>query len=55
MLQDFEDRWQDPQKRILLLETLRWIEEEPSLLGATQHLIAIATKNRKTRNHHSQG
>ena len=55
LLQDFEDRWQDPQKRILLLETLRWIEEEPSLLGATQHLIAIATKNRKTRNHHSQG
>jgi ubiquinone/menaquinone biosynthesis C-methylase UbiE len=45
LLQDFEERWEDPQQRTQLLEALRWIEGEPSLLGATYHLLAIARKN----------
>jgi ubiquinone/menaquinone biosynthesis C-methylase UbiE len=47
LLQDFEERWEDLRLRSQLLETLRWIEDEPSLLGATQHLLAIARKNRR--------
>lgn len=46
LLQDFEKRWEDPVQRALLIEALRWAEEEPSLLGATHHLLAIARKNR---------
>ena len=46
MLQDFEERWKEPEQRAQLLEILRWVENEPSLLGTTQHLLAIATKNR---------
>jgi ubiquinone/menaquinone biosynthesis C-methylase UbiE len=45
LLQDFEERWEDPRLRNQLLEALRWIESEPSLLGATHHLLAIARKN----------
>jgi ubiquinone/menaquinone biosynthesis C-methylase UbiE len=46
-LQDFETRWKDPKQRTRLLEAVRWIEGEPYLLGATQHLLAIARKQRK--------
>ncbi len=46
LLQDFTKRWEDPGQRAQLLETLRWVEEEPSLLGASYHLLAIAHKNR---------
>jgi ubiquinone/menaquinone biosynthesis C-methylase UbiE len=45
LLQDFEERWEAPEQRAQLLEALRWVENEPSLLGATQHLLAIARKN----------
>lgn len=44
MLQNFEDHWQDPGRRERLLEVLRWLEGEPSLRGATGHLLAIARK-----------
>lgn len=44
LLQDFEERWKDSEKRAQLLEALRWVEGELSLLGATQHLLAIARK-----------
>jgi ubiquinone/menaquinone biosynthesis C-methylase UbiE len=47
LLQDFEERWEDPEKRAQLLKALRWIEDEPSLMGATQHLLAIARKNKQ--------
>lgn len=46
LLQDFEHRWKDPRKRALLLEALQWIEDEPALLGATHHFLAIARKRR---------
>jgi len=44
LLQDFEMRWEDPEQRAQLLEAIRWVEDEPSLLGATQHLLAVARK-----------
>lgn len=47
LLQDFDERWENPKKRAQLLEALRWVEGEPSLLGATHHLLAIARKNRQ--------
>jgi len=36
--------WDDPERRAIVLEALRWIEEEPSLLGAGGHLLAVARK-----------
>ena len=47
MLQDFEERWEDPRQRAQLLDAIRWVEGEPSLLGATQHLLAVAAKKRR--------
>ena len=39
------DRWLDePAARSRLLELLRRVEAEPSLLGASAHLLAIARK-----------
>lgn len=44
MVQNFEEHWQDAGRRERLLEALRWLEGEPSLRGATGHLLAIARK-----------
>jgi len=44
LLQDFETRWNDPGRRERLLDAVRRIESEPSLLGASAHLLAIAQK-----------
>lgn len=44
MLQNFEAHWQDAERRERLLEVLRWLECEPSLRGATGHLLAVARR-----------
>jgi ubiquinone/menaquinone biosynthesis C-methylase UbiE len=44
-LQDLPQRWSDPVHRKQLLETVGWLEDEPSLLGATGHLAAIGIKS----------
>lgn len=41
---DLEERWRDPVRREFLLEVLRRVEREETLLGASQHLLAIARK-----------
>jgi hypothetical protein len=41
---DLADRLSDPDKRALLLELLARTEREPSILGATAHLLAVARK-----------
>ncbi|WP_321474988.1 class I SAM-dependent methyltransferase [uncultured Paludibaculum sp.] len=41
---DLEARWRDPARRAFLLEVLRRLEREETLLGASQHLLAIARK-----------
>ena len=38
----FEQRWSDPEKRDFLLDILRRVESDSSLLGASLHLLAIA-------------
>jgi SAM-dependent methyltransferase len=39
------DAWlDDPQRRPLLLRAIRRVEAEPSLLGASPHLLALATR-----------
>lgn len=43
-MQSFRDFWPDPDRRQLLLEVFQTIEEEPSLLGASAHMIGIARK-----------
>ncbi len=44
LLQNYEQHWQDNRKQSQLLDVLRRLEEEPSLLGASAHLMAIARK-----------
>lgn len=39
----FPDAWKDPLQREKLMEFLSLIESEPSLQGASAHLIAVAT------------
>jgi len=44
MLPDFDDRWDDPVRRASLLRVARALESEPSLLGASAHLIVVGRK-----------
>jgi ubiquinone/menaquinone biosynthesis C-methylase UbiE len=44
LLQDLDDRWDDKDQRLQILNALRWLEDEPSILGITGHLMAIARK-----------
>lgn len=44
LLQDLDERWEDKDQRIQIINALRWLEDEPSILGITGHLIAIARK-----------
>jgi SAM-dependent methyltransferase len=41
---DFELRWADPARREFLLELLRRTEQQPSLVGASPHLLAFARR-----------
>lgn len=40
----FEDRWADPVQRAGILRAIRAVEREPSLLGQSSHLLAIARR-----------
>lgn len=42
LLSDFEPRWRDEARRGRLLQVLRQVETEPSLLGVSAHLLAVA-------------
>lgn len=50
-LKDFEERWADPERRTWLLDAIRRVESEPSLLGASAHLIGMGfrSSSRPTR------
>jgi SAM-dependent methyltransferase len=41
---DFARRWADPASRERLLEVLRAVETEPTLLGASPHLLGVARR-----------
>jgi ubiquinone/menaquinone biosynthesis C-methylase UbiE len=43
-LQDLEEQWNDLARRELILEAVRWLEDEPSIIGVTGHIAAIGRK-----------
>jgi ubiquinone/menaquinone biosynthesis C-methylase UbiE len=45
-LADFAGVWRDEARRSLMLRLLRTVEAEPSLLGASAHLMLVARKGR---------
>lgn len=45
LLQDFENHWGDDGRRTRLLDAVRAVEAEASLLGASAHLMAVARKD----------
>jgi len=44
LFDDFDARWRDPRRREDLLRTARALEAEPSILGASAHLLAVARR-----------
>jgi len=44
LMRAFPTLWDHPERRVLLLELLEQIEEEPSLLGANAHIMGFARK-----------
>jgi ubiquinone/menaquinone biosynthesis C-methylase UbiE len=44
LLQDFDGHWDDPTRRERLLGVVRRMEADPSVLGASAHLLAVARK-----------
>jgi ubiquinone/menaquinone biosynthesis C-methylase UbiE len=44
ILPDFDDRWKHDALRADLLHVARALEEEPSIVGASAHLLGIGTK-----------
>jgi len=44
LLQNFEMHWNDNARRERLLKNMRILEEDPSLLGISAHIMAIARK-----------
>jgi ubiquinone/menaquinone biosynthesis C-methylase UbiE len=44
LLQNLDDHWRDQHRRERLLTAVRWLEGEPSVLGVSAHMMAIARK-----------
>jgi ubiquinone/menaquinone biosynthesis C-methylase UbiE len=44
MVSDFDARWEDEALRRDLLEVARALESEPSIIGASAHMLAVAQK-----------
>lgn len=44
LARDFDPLWNDPNQRERLLSAVRKVEHEPSILGATSHIMAIGRK-----------
>jgi SAM-dependent methyltransferase len=44
ILPDLEQRWNDPERREIVLRVARALESEPSVVGASAHLIAVGRK-----------
>ncbi len=40
-MSNFDEHWQNPQLRENLLEIIRALEEEPSLIGMSGHFMAV--------------
>lgn len=44
LLPDFDERWRDPEQQRTMLQIADTLGAEPTLLGASAHLLAIARK-----------
>jgi len=44
LVPDFDARWHDEQRRQQLLAAIAYIEREPSMIGVSAHLLAIARR-----------
>jgi ubiquinone/menaquinone biosynthesis C-methylase UbiE len=44
LARDFENLWKDPAQRERLLECVRKVEREPSILGASAHIMCVGQK-----------
>jgi len=44
LVPDFGEKWQDKDYRCLLLETIRAVEEDSSLMGTSAHIMGVATR-----------
>ena len=44
MLADFAERWDDPERREIILRVARALESEPSVIGCSAHLIVVGRK-----------
>jgi SAM-dependent methyltransferase len=44
ILPDFVERWNDPQRRDIILQVARALESEPSIVGCSAHLIVVGRK-----------
>jgi SAM-dependent methyltransferase len=44
MLKDFDERWNDPERREILIQAARALESEPAVMGCSAHLIAVGRK-----------
>ena len=44
MMKDFAANWADNRYRTFLLEIISQIDQEPSLIGASPHIMCVATK-----------
>jgi ubiquinone/menaquinone biosynthesis C-methylase UbiE len=46
ILPDFDERWNDPERREFLIHTARALESEPAVIGCSAHLIVVGRKAR---------
>ena len=46
LIADFDTRWEDPAQRADIMTVARALESEPTIIGASAHLLGIATKTK---------
>jgi hypothetical protein len=44
LFRSVESYWSDPDQRAVVLDLIRKVEAEPSILGMSAHILAIGTK-----------
>ena len=45
MMQDLDENWSDPDYRQLLLDIIKRTEEEPTLIGASPHIMCVGVRS----------
>jgi SAM-dependent methyltransferase len=45
ILPDLADRWNDPERRDIVIRIARMLESEPAMLGCSAHLMVVARKS----------